>query len=296
MSSARYPDVDSSGRSDRTVRMLVVAGTAVLIGTVAGGFSVFAIVSALNGTPRQEVRADVSNTTQAALADGPIIRTAPAPAAPLATAADVSLATATTPPAQTELTPSAPSQPAPSAQAAPQGQTQGVASAQPPEAWPDALSSRAAHHRAQVDGSRLNQSGSGTVHPGQTGQPKQAPSPWNYSAGGHPADAQATNSAEPGAEQARRAGHRRPLSADQRASRQVQTPATSVPQRRAVVPPGRSPAYAERYDRRGERDLEEARDHWSGPDRWGERDEWNERGRWGGGFFGRDNRRDDSYE
>ena len=125
MSSARYPDVDSSGRSDRTVRMLVVGGTAVLIGTVAGGFSVFAIVNALNGTPRQEGRADARNTTQAALADGPIIRTAPAPAAPPETAADVSLATATTPPAQTELTPSAPSQPAPSAQAAPRAKRRG---------------------------------------------------------------------------------------------------------------------------------------------------------------------------
>ncbi len=119
MSSARYPDFSSSSRS-RTVRMLMVAGIAVVVGTFAGGFSVLAIVSALNGPPRQEVSADGRHTTHARLADGPVDKTAPAPGrpapateppAPPAAAPDASVAAATQSPGQDELTPSGQSHP-----------------------------------------------------------------------------------------------------------------------------------------------------------------------------------------
>ena len=144
MSSARYPDLASSRSSDRTVRVLMVAGVAALAGTIAGGFSVFAIVTELNAPPRQEVGADGRHTT-GTLLDGPVIKTAPVPGsdAPPVRAPDVSIATATQRPAQTELTPSAQSQRASSVQEDPRSQAQGMP-APPPESRPDALPSPAA--------------------------------------------------------------------------------------------------------------------------------------------------------
>jgi hypothetical protein len=101
MYRARYPDFDSSGRLDRALRVLVVASIAVLLGTVVGGASVFAIVSALNTPPRHEARADSRTASEAALAGGPVIKrlspNSAAPAASPAPAPDASTATSTTP-------------------------------------------------------------------------------------------------------------------------------------------------------------------------------------------------------
>ncbi len=68
MPSAHYPgfqsDYRSSGRWDRAVRTLVVAAVAILVGAVAGGASVFAIVSVLSGDHRQEGRTVAQNRSE----------------------------------------------------------------------------------------------------------------------------------------------------------------------------------------------------------------------------------------
>jgi hypothetical protein len=288
MSSVRNPDLASSRGSDRTVRVLMVAGVAALVGTIAGGFSVFAIVTALNAPPRQQFSADGSHTTSGTLVDGPVIKEAPAPLdAPPVQAPDASAAARTQRPAQAELTPSVQSERAPPLQADPRSQAQGVPSAQPPEPQPDALSSRVTGHRTAGDRRPLSQSAArGAAHQSQ-------PQPLlNYSPSGRWEGAQATKRAGPREEQT----HRRRAWADVSESPQVRTPPTALPPGRLRVPPGRSPAYADRYDRRDDAQSGEPRSQWRGRDHWGERDEWSERGRWGGGFFGRDTWRGDSHE
>src|SRR5581483_10389382 len=77
MSSAQYPEFSPSRRSDRALRVLMVAGVAALLGTVAGGFSVFAIVTALNAPPSPDASTDSRHRIHAPPVDGPVVRAAP---------------------------------------------------------------------------------------------------------------------------------------------------------------------------------------------------------------------------
>jgi hypothetical protein len=118
MLPGRYPDVPPR-RVDRAVRTMVLATAAALVGVIAGGVSVFAVVSALMAPPRHDLRA----------------------AAPKDETAGAPVVTATLQPTPVEPAPaSAPvkAQPAPADM---------PPVAQQPNAWPDALSR--AHHAAE---------------------------------------------------------------------------------------------------------------------------------------------------
>ncbi len=53
-------DFHPSGRLDRAIRTVLVAAIAALIGVIAGGASVFAIVSALTSPARHDMSADAA--------------------------------------------------------------------------------------------------------------------------------------------------------------------------------------------------------------------------------------------
>ncbi len=74
MAPANNPGFRPSGRLDRAIRTVLVAAFAALIGLIAGGASVFAIVSALTSPPRHDISAD------AALQQSTTAPSVPAPA------------------------------------------------------------------------------------------------------------------------------------------------------------------------------------------------------------------------
>lgn len=307
MYRARYPDFDSSGRLDRALRVLVVASIAVLLGTVVGGASVFAIVSALNTPPRHEARADSRTASEAALAGGPVIkRLSPnsAAAASPAPAPDASTATSTTP-VQPETPPLQATRPG---LAEPQGRRKNAPVAQPSQTSSEALS--ASHGMDGIQetpkprDSTAPQAVDSTIANNRADRSSR-----NWEAGQRRAIVTA-RPAGPSASANRRVPPREAVSNEigARAAAASQTrslwnysgrdeywregqakEATHSMARRVSRKVPSQPEYAERYDGRAEPKSWEARDPWRGLVRWGDDQS-------GGDFFGRDNWRNGSYE
>src|ERR1700683_4340819 len=90
MLPGRYPDVPPR-RVDRAVRTMVLATAAALVGVIAGGVSVFAVVSALMAPPRHDLR-DAAPKDETAGAPGAPVVTAtlqPTPVEPAPASAPV---------------------------------------------------------------------------------------------------------------------------------------------------------------------------------------------------------------
>jgi hypothetical protein len=214
--------------SRRAVRMLIVAGVAVLVGTFAGGFSVFAIVSALNAPPRQAVRADTPTPSEVALADAPVIKAAPPPpAAPPATAPDVTATAAMS----REPKPSAaqPDAPGGKARAAVPGdngqaQTRAAAAVQTPSLWNYSARERVREGRAFRDRQTQEQIEEVTPQVAETGPDGASRRALDREQG-------PSYSAKDG-DSTLRPARRHQLPLDQRASRQAQMPPATVRQRR----------------------------------------------------------------
>jgi hypothetical protein len=134
MSPAGYYYARPPTRFGRALRTLVLTAAAALVGVVAGGVSVFAIVAALSAPPREDTRAAAAKVGAAAATSGPVSPTIsqPAPAGPSRQQA-----------AQQPLPQSPP------AQAMPATQAEVTPSVDKPKPWPDALSR--ARHPAALD-------------------------------------------------------------------------------------------------------------------------------------------------
>jgi hypothetical protein len=146
MSRGAYADFRPPQRFDRAVRVMVLATGAALVGVIAGGVTVFAIVTALTAPLPRDVRADAGSAGKMAETSGPVVAAVP-PAPSEHPVANAPTASATTPAATPATTPaprSTTNGPASSAapvqeqvQELPPASTQRV---QLPNSWPDALS------------------------------------------------------------------------------------------------------------------------------------------------------------
>lgn len=143
MLPGNYADF-SPKRGDRAVRTIVLATTAALVGVIAGGVSVFAVVSALMAPPRHDLHA----------AAAPKDDNAPPP-----------VVTATLQP-----TPVAPAPASAPVEARPMPDLPPVA--QQPNSWPDALSR--AHHASEPQPTPA-QTAAPQAAPAQTVAPQPAP-------------------------------------------------------------------------------------------------------------------------
>lgn len=138
MAPANRPDFHPSGRLDRAIRTVLIACFAALIGVIAGGASVFAIVSALTSPPRRDVSADAApRESQTGRVQTEPARVVPEPPSGLAATTAPSMQTQApaqaTPPAASQAQASSPNLQTPSsAPAAPRDQMHAMAPVEQP--------------------------------------------------------------------------------------------------------------------------------------------------------------------